>query len=183
MSNRSIFFDDNDPSMAYNPNLVTTLDRIHSNHPDPSCHSYKLLGILFGEHLSFSLHIDSLRSKLSKSLFCINRVKNFVPQKTLKTLYFTPFHSHLLYCPLIVSCAPKSLVDKIAIMQKKAIRTITNSKANSHTEPLFSSLSSLTIKSSIKPSYSFSTPSIITMPHPLSLTHGKKTQTEIHIMS
>ena len=140
MSNRSIFFDDNDPSMPYNPNLVTTLDRIHSNHPDPSCHSYKLLGILFDEHLSFSLHIDSLRSKLSKSLFCINRVKNFVPQKTLKTLYFTLFHSHLLYCPLIVSCAPKSLVDKIAIMQKKAIRTITNSKANSHTEPLFSSL-------------------------------------------
>ena len=140
MGNKSIVFDNNDPSLPHDPNLVTTLDRIHFNHPDPSCHSYKLLGILFDEHLSFSLHIDSLRSKLSKSLYCINRVKNIVPQKTLKTLYFSLIHSHLSYCPLIVSCAPKSCINKLVIMQKKAIRTITNSKANSHTEPLFSQL-------------------------------------------
>ena len=47
----------------------------------------KLLGILFDKHLSFNYHIDLLKSKLSKALFCINRVKNFVPLKTLKTLY------------------------------------------------------------------------------------------------
>ena len=140
MGKKSIIFDNNDPSQPHNPNLVSTLDRIHFNHPDPSCHSYKLLGILFDEHLSFSLHIDSLKSKLSKSLFCINRVKYFVPQKTLRTLYFSLFHSHLLYCPLIVNCAPKACINKIVLMQKKAIRAITNSKANSHTEPLFSSL-------------------------------------------
>ena len=91
MGNKSLVFDNNDPSQPYNPKLVSTLDRIHFNHPDPSCHSYKLLGILFDEHLSFSLDIDSLISKLSKSLFCINRVKNLVPQKTLKTLYFSLF--------------------------------------------------------------------------------------------
>ena len=140
MGNKSLVFDNNDPSQPYNPKLVSTLDRIHFNHPDPSCHSYKLLGILFDEHLSFSLHIDSLKSKLSKSLFCINRVKNLVPQKTLKTLYFSLFHAHLLYCPLIVNCASKSCINKIVIIQKKAIPAITNSKANCHTEPLFSSL-------------------------------------------
>ena len=126
MGNKSLVFDNNDPSQPYNPKLVSTLDRIHFNHPDPSCHSYKLLGILFDEHLSFSLHIDSLKSKLSKSLFCINRVKNLVPQKTLKTLYFSLFHAHLLYCPLIVNCASKSCINKIVIIQKKAIRAITN---------------------------------------------------------
>ena len=144
MGNKTLIFDNNDPSLPHDPNLVSTLDRIHFNHPDPSCHSYKHLGILFDEHLSFSLHIDSLKSKLSKALFIINRVKNIVPQKTLKTLYFTLFHSHLLYCPLIVSCASKACVNKIVIMQKKAIRTITNSKATSHTEPLFTSLKILT---------------------------------------
>ena len=100
----------------------------------------KLLGILFDKHLSFNYHIDLLKSKLSKALFCINGVKNFVPQKTLKTLYFSIFHSHLLYCPLIVNCATKTNIQKIAVMQKKAIRSITNSKSHSHTDPLFSSL-------------------------------------------
>ena len=78
---------DNDPESSFNPKLVSELERIHSNHENPTSRSYKLLGILFDEHLSFSHHIDLLKNKLSKALFCINRVKNFVPQKTLKTLY------------------------------------------------------------------------------------------------
>ena len=94
------------PSMPHDPNIVSTLDHIHFNHSDPSCHSYKLPGILSDEHLwaSFSLHIDSLKSKLSKSLYGFNRVKKLVPQKTPKT-YVSLFHSHMLYCPLTVSCA------------------------------------------------------------------------------
>ena len=97
MENKRIVCDNNDPLAPYNPNLVSELERIHSNHNDPSSRSYKLLGILFDEHLSFNSHVDLIKSKLSKALFCINRVKNFVPQKTLKTLYFSLFHSHLLY--------------------------------------------------------------------------------------
>ena len=116
------------------------LERIHSNHSDKSSRSYKLLGILLDEHLSFENHISLLKSKLSKALFFINRAKHFVPKKTLTTLYHSLFHSHLLYCPIIVSCANKSALDKITIMQKKAIRTITNSKASAHTDPLFSEL-------------------------------------------
>ena len=92
------------------------------------------------DHLSFNSHVDLIKSKLSKALFCINRVKNFVPQKTLKTLYLSLFHSHLLYCPLIVSCTSKTNQEKIFIIQKKAIRSITNSNSHTHTEPLFTSL-------------------------------------------
>ena len=140
MQNKSIVFDNNDPHAPFDPNLVSALERVHSNHIDPSSRSYKLLGVLFDEHLSFNFHIDLIKSKLSKALFCINRIKNFVPQKTLKTLYFSLFHSHLLYCPIIASCTTKTNLEKIFIMQKKAIRSITHSKSHTHTEPLFSSL-------------------------------------------
>ena len=140
MENKKIVFENNDPTLPFNPYFVSELECIHSNIDNPSSRSYKLLGILFDKHLSFNYHIDLLKSKLSKALFCINRVKNFVPQKTLKTSYFSIFHSHLLYCPLIVNCATKTNIQKIAVMQKKAIRSITNSKSHSHTDPLFSSL-------------------------------------------
>ena len=66
--------------------------------------------------------------------------KNFVPQKTLKTIYFSLFHSHLLYCPQIVNCSSKTNIEKFFTMQKKAIRSITNSNYHAHTEPIFSSL-------------------------------------------
>ena len=66
MENKRIVCDNNDPLAPYNPNLVSELERIHSNHNDPSSRSYKLLGILFDEHLSFNFHVDLIKSKLSK---------------------------------------------------------------------------------------------------------------------
>ena len=134
------------PLMTLAKSLFLNASTVHTNHPDPSSRSYKLLGILFDENLIFSYHVNSLKAKLSKALFCINRVKNLVPQKTLKTIYFFLFHSHLLYCPLIVSCASESLIDKIFILQKKTIRAITHSAANTHTEPLFLQLKILPYK-------------------------------------
>ena len=140
LDGKKIIFDNNDPSSPFNTNLECELERIHNNHTDPSSRSYKLLGILLDEHLTFNHHIDYLKSKLSKALYCINRVKNFLPQKTLKTIYHSLFHSHLLYCPLIVNSSSKSNIEKIFIMQKKAIRSITNSTYHAHTEPIFTSL-------------------------------------------
>jgi hypothetical protein len=46
-------------------------------------------------------------------------------------------HSHITYCPIILSITSKSNLNKIFIMQKKAIRTITQSKYNDHTAALF----------------------------------------------
>ena len=87
LNGKKLVFDNNDPLNPFNPSLVHELERIHDNHDDPSSHSYKLLGILFDEHLTFNHHINLLKSKLSKALFCMNRIKNYVPQKTLKTLF------------------------------------------------------------------------------------------------
>ena len=96
LDGKKIIFESNDPSSPFNPDLVCELERIHNNHTDPSSRSYKLLGILLDEHLTFHHHIDYLKSKLSKTLFCINRVKNVLPQKNLTTIYQSLFHSHLL---------------------------------------------------------------------------------------
>jgi hypothetical protein len=47
------------------------------------------------------------------------------------------FHSHLLNCPTILSCASQTSLSKISTLRKKAIRIITKSKVSSHTFPLF----------------------------------------------
>ncbi len=61
------------------PDLIYPIERIHN---EGSMSSFKLLGVLFDEYLTFDDHISHLCSKIFKSLFCINRIKNFVDQKT-----------------------------------------------------------------------------------------------------
>jgi len=139
MNGKQIVFDTNIGTNS-NPSLISPLERIHSNHPDPDHRHYKLLGVLIDENLTFQSHINYVRNKLSKSIFIINRVTNILPQKSLKDLYFALVHSHLTYCPIIVGCSSKSNIDKIFIMQKKAIRVITNSDYRAHTDQLFKKL-------------------------------------------
>jgi Reverse transcriptase (RNA-dependent DNA polymerase) len=140
MEGRELVFDCNPPGVAANPALISTLERIHNNHISLDSRSYKLLGILLDENLSFNANTDLLLSKLSKSSFIINRSKNFLPKSSLLTLYYSLFHSHLSYCTTIASCTSKTNVEKIFKAQKKVIRAITNSPYNAHTEPLFTSL-------------------------------------------
>jgi len=74
-------FNNNEPGQPADPALVSQIDRIHNEGEESS---FKLLGIFFDEYLSFNTHITHLCSKISKSLFCINRIKNFVNGDSLK---------------------------------------------------------------------------------------------------
>jgi hypothetical protein len=119
-----IFYNDNEPN-DNDPLLITEIERCHNNHPTNSCRTYKLLGVYFDENMSFDHHITSLCNKMSRSLYCINKAKNFLTSKSLITLYYALVHSHLTYCPIIVSCASASNINKILKIQKKAIRIVT----------------------------------------------------------
>jgi hypothetical protein len=75
-NNLKLIYDDNEPD-DHNDDLIYELERIHTNHINPDLRSYKLLGIHFDELLTFDYHTKHLCSKLNKSLYCINRTKNF----------------------------------------------------------------------------------------------------------
>ncbi len=127
----------NEPGQPNDENLTYILDRVHDNHPDKNSRSYKLLGVYLDEHLSFNQHCNVLSNKLSKSLYCINKVKNLLSKKTLRLLYFALFHPHINYCPIILNCTSQKNKTRIQKIQKKAIRVITKSGFNAHTEQLF----------------------------------------------
>ena len=84
---------------------------------------------------------------MSRSLFAINLVKYFIDKRALKTLHNSLVHSsHFLYSIPIWSCASKSSFKKLELLQKKAIRTISLSKYNAHTVPIFKKIEILSIK-------------------------------------
>ena len=135
-------------NLVYNSNehgnndakLINNIERISNLSENKHDRFYKLLGIYFDEHLNFSRHIENTCAKLSKALFLIRRAKNFLTPKALKSLYYALFHPHLLYCINITGCASASNINKITLLQKKAIRILTGANYTDHTEPLFKAL-------------------------------------------
>jgi hypothetical protein len=143
----TLLFNDNEIGLPEDPSLIYPIERVYNDGPTKS---FKLLGVLFDEYLSFDSHISQVCSKISKSLFCINRIKNFVDQKSLLTLYYAMIHSHLNYCLNVYSCANTTNLQRLRVKQKEAIRTISNAGYRDHTSPLFKQSKVLPLDDMIK---------------------------------
>ena len=136
----SIFYNLNELGKDDIKDNIIPLERIHNDALDTGSQNYKYLGILLDENLTFNYHVDYICKKLSKAMFCLRRAKSVLNKKALITLYYSMFHSHLLYCSNIIGCASNANIKRITVMQKKVIRLITFSHYNAHTEPLFKQL-------------------------------------------
>jgi hypothetical protein len=97
----------------------------------------KFLGVFFDSGLNFQFHIKSISAKLSKALYILRSVKNILSVDSLKTVYYSLFHCHLIYCLQIWSCTPLSNLKCLITQQKAAVRLISRANYNSHSEPLF----------------------------------------------
>ena len=95
--------------------------------------NFNFLGIIINENLNWKPHCDYIGNKLSKVNGIMNRLKNILPFSIMKTIYFSMFQSHLMYGLILwgYNCT------RVFKLQKRALRIITRSKYNSHTEPLF----------------------------------------------
>jgi hypothetical protein len=135
-----LVFNNNEIGQIENPDLIVPVTRIYSDGEEKS---FKLLGVLFDEYLSFEFHISSLCAKISKSLYCLNRIKNFVTPAAMKMLYFAMVHSHIVYCLNVFSSANATTLKPLKIKQKEAIRIVCNANYRDHTGPLFKRLAIL----------------------------------------
>ena len=99
--------------------------------------TFNFLGITLDNHLTWKPHINSLSIKVSKNCGILHALKKFVPQHVLKLLYNSLVMSHLTYG--ISSWGYGNNMDRLSKIQKRAIRTITASKYNAHTDPIFKS--------------------------------------------
>jgi hypothetical protein len=145
-----VFFNNNDVGAPNDPNKIYKLDRIHDSNPVTQDRTYKLLGVLLDENLSFDQHCKYVCSRIAQSNYIIAKSKRLLPKKILRTLYFSLVHPHLLYCLPIYSCTTAKNIKKIATMQKKAIRNICNVDYRHHTLELFKDLKIFPLNELIK---------------------------------
>ncbi len=119
----NVVYNSNEIGTPDDPALISPIERISSESRESS---FKLLGVHIDEHLSFRQHIDILCSKLAKSMYCLNRVKNFIDKPSLLKLYYSMFHSNIAYGINIYGCANTTNLEKLRVKQKQAIYIITN---------------------------------------------------------
>ena len=82
--------------------------------------------------------IDYLSVKLSRANALLFKIRNFVNSSILRTIYFAFFESHFNYCCLIWS-QNRNAINRLVIIQKKALRIMDFQPRNSHSSPLFKS--------------------------------------------
>jgi hypothetical protein len=79
-------------------------------------------------------------------MYFLRSAKNLLSEKALKALYYALVHCHLIYGILIWSSTSFSNLKGLEKKQKDAIRIVTCSPYNAHTEPLFKKLNILPLQ-------------------------------------
>jgi hypothetical protein len=112
------------------------MERVDLNSKIPAM---RFLGFFFDPSLKFQYHVQQIMSKVSGALNILRTVNNvLLTPIALKSLYYTLFHSHLIYAIPNWTICNLQLQKDLHIKQKMAIRTVrTGPKYNDHTEPTF----------------------------------------------
>ena len=98
--------------------------------------SFNFLGIVIDKHLTWKSHVEKIASIISRSLGTLNRLKRILPLEPKIQIYNSIILSHVNYGILVwgFNCS------KINKLQKKAVRILSCSKYNAHTDPLLKKL-------------------------------------------
>lgn len=118
-------------------NLLLSLSSIEPSQP------VKLLGFYIDSKLSWSDHVNSVCSRISRVSFLMWKLCDLVSFEHLRSCYFAFFQSHISYG--LILWGHSSRVTDILIIQKKVVRTLCGAKFLEHCRPLFIQAKILTV--------------------------------------
>ena len=104
------------------------------------------LGVIIDECLTWKSHIQNLTKKISKSLGIIYKSSFCLNKNSLYTLYYSLVYPHLYYCASVWGLTYHSNLKRLVTLQKRAVRTISRSAFDAHTDPIFKSLKLLKLE-------------------------------------
>ena len=123
------------------PNLILKYDNqilVQKRH-------IKFLGVYLDENLSWKIHINYISKKISKSVGIIYRSRYLLSSATKRSLYYGLIYPYVTYCNVVWSSTYETNVKRIHLLQKRAVRAMTNSDYHAHSAPLSKKLNILDI--------------------------------------
>ena len=99
--------------------------------------SAKYLGVLMDNKLNWNMKINNIKFSLSKGNRTPSLMRHYVPQSTLRSLYFRFRNSHIDHNLLNQGTAPSSTLETVSSKTRKAIRIISFKDKDESSTPLF----------------------------------------------
>lgn len=107
--------------------------------------STSFLGINIDFRLQWGSHIEGLAKRLSSAAFAVKNIRKITNQDTARLVYFAYFHSIMSYGLLLWGSAAD--INRIFILQKRAVRFIYQLKPRDSLQDLFKDIDILTLPS------------------------------------
>ena len=85
----------------------------------------KYLGVIIDSHLNWKKQILSITKKMSRCIGIMCKLRHFVTRKMLKNIYYSLLYPHLVYAIEVWGSACATEINKILVLQKRALRIIT----------------------------------------------------------
>ena len=98
--------------------------------------SVKYLGIQVDKILTWKQQINLVALKPNKANAMLSKLRHVLDIKTLRSVYYAIFESHLCYASLVWAQNTNS-IKSLHLLQKKSLRIMFFQSTNSHTGPLF----------------------------------------------
>jgi hypothetical protein len=97
----------------------------------------KYLGVLIDQRLNFGEHVDFIVKKCSAIVGILFKLRNVLPPSVRKIIYFSLIHSHISYACEIWGHTSDYYIEKLFIMQKKAVKAMCGQSYRSHSFQIF----------------------------------------------
>ena len=98
----------------------------------------KYLGVVLDPKLKFNKHIDYIAEKISKSTGILYKLKKLkIPIQILKQIYYSLIYSIINYNICAYGGTYNTHINRLFLLQKRAIRLICGESFLAHTDPLF----------------------------------------------
>lgn len=114
----------------------------------------RFLGVLVDEKLSWTYHIAAVKSKMSRYIGVLYKLKHILPLSARMLSFNSLVQSHINYCSLVWGACSNSKIESLFTTQKKAMRAVMPGWVNyfykegvcpSHTKSSFTKLNVLTV--------------------------------------
>lgn len=106
----------------------------------------KYLGLRVDDKLTWKLHIEHVKSKLTSLLASLRKISNCIPRKIRTIIYNSLVKSHLEYLIEIWGCAAKTILMPLQRTQNKIIKTLYHYHYLTPTKTLFEKTKLLNLK-------------------------------------
>lgn len=103
----------------------------------------KFLGIWIQSNMTWSEHVDYVKSRLSRVTFLLRNLINYVTPHYIRCAYFSFFQSIIRYG--LIFWGNCSRITEILVLQKKVIRILSKANWLEHCKPLYIKLRILTV--------------------------------------